>query len=205
MPIINSLKKTFNTSAPPSVRSFSPEFSFLEARKGTSMIAKIGGCVNNNERARFRAARSSFGSVTMINIIFTLTHPCNLSKHFLSHAWGETPDSPELSMFIAKIVTWLNLHPAQEAKSQRCILSASQASEIYKLRFLASTSASDPNSTGHEISYSILLAAQYGVSSKTIRDIWNRKTWINATRQLFDQEQACPIGIDNHEYFDRQV
>jgi hypothetical protein len=93
---------------------------------------------------------------------------------------------------------------AQQYKS-RCVLSASQASEIYQLNFMASTSASDPSSTGQEVSYSILLGAQYGVSSKTIRDIWNRKTWIHVTEPLFNQKQASPSRFAYHEYLDRQV
>ncbi len=76
----------------------------------------------------------------------------------------------------------------------KCILTADQAREIYRLKFLASTSVSSPDLVGQEISNSVLLAARYGVSSKTIRDIWNRKTWINATTELCNQEQFNSAG-----------
>jgi hypothetical protein len=57
-------------------------------------------------------------------------------------------------------------------KSPRCLLSIGQAREIYGLKLLASTSASVQDAQGQpeEISYCTLLAAKYGVSSKTIRD-----------------------------------
>ena len=108
------------------------------------------------------------------------------------------------TMLFLQTLSWITSCHAQEYK-QLYVLSASQASQIYQLKFMASTSALDPNTPGQEVSYSILLAAQYGVSSKTIRDIWNRKTWIHATQPLFDQEQAGSSSAAYHEYLDRQV
>jgi hypothetical protein len=92
-------------------------------------------------------------------------------------------------------------------KSQRFVLSVGQAREIYGLKFLASTSGSAPGGVGQreEITYCVLLAARYGVSSKTIRDIWNRKTWASATKHLFDQEQVSPIDRSFVECLDSQV
>ncbi len=92
-------------------------------------------------------------------------------------------------------------------KHQRYVLSASQAKEIYGLKFLASTSAAVPAALGKldQISYCILIATKYGVSSKTIRDIWNRKTWLCATQELFDQEQESPINLSCFEGMDLQV
>ena len=80
-------------------------------------------------------------------------------------------------------------------KGKRCVLSVDQAREIYKLKFLASTSASAPDAKGQfeDVSNCILLARMYGVSSKTIRDIWNRKTWANATEHLLGQGKVSPI------------
>jgi hypothetical protein len=73
------------------------------------------------------------------------------------------------------------------------------------LNFLASTSALVPNTVGQEISNSVLLAAQYGVSSKTIRDIWNRKTWTHATKQMFGREHLNQVSFANIEYLDIKV
>ena len=94
-----------------------------------------------------------------------------------------------------------------QTRSQRCVLFVSQAREIYKFKFLASTSLSTLDAQGQheEISYCTLLAAKYGVSSKTIRDIWNRKTWVSATDHLFDQKQDRPIDRSCFECLGLQV
>ena len=86
-------------------------------------------------------------------------------------------------------------------KRQRRILSARQAQDIYALKHLASTSASTSGAVGQsqEVSFCILLAAKYCVSSKTIRDIWNRKTWVFATENIVDQE------LDHRSCMDLQV
>ncbi len=70
---------------------------------------------------------------------------------------------------------------------------------------MASTSVSFPNMMGQEISNSVILAAQYGVSSKAIRDIWNRKTWTHVTKQLFDQEDLSQVSVGNIEHLDIKV
>jgi hypothetical protein len=87
------------------------------------------------------------------------------------------------------------------SKAARYVLDRNKARDIYKLKFLAYKSASPPNAVGQAISSSVLLAAQYGVSSKTIRDIWHRKIWTHDTADLFEQEQANPAG----QYLDDQV
>jgi hypothetical protein len=66
------------------------------------------------------------------------------------------------------------------------VLTVSQARDIYGLNCMASNMAATPNVLGREVSNSVLLAAHYGVSPKTIRDIWNRKSWVNTTADLFD-------------------
>ncbi len=65
------------------------------------------------------------------------------------------------------------------------VLTVSQARDIYGLNCMASNMAATPNVLGREVSNSALLAAHYGVSPKTIRDIWNRKSWVNTTADLF--------------------
>jgi hypothetical protein len=98
-----------------------------------------------------------------------------------------------------KLVKSPRQHPsnlASQVKARRCILDINQARAIYRLKFLASTSSSALDA---QVSSSALVAAQYGVSSKTIRDIWNRKTWTNATAQPILQEQASSDDRD-HAY-----
>ena len=43
------------------------------------------------------------------------------------------------------------------------------------------------------------VAAKYGVSSRTIRDIWNRKTWQYATQPLWQEEKNI-CTVCNVEY-----
>jgi hypothetical protein len=70
---------------------------------------------------------------------------------------------------------------------------------------LANKSASAPNFLGQEISNSELLAAQYGVSSKTIRDIWNRKTWVHATASLVELVNNTSSDDRNFDFLNPQV
>ncbi len=65
--------------------------------------------------------------------------------------------------------------------------------------------ASTPNLLGLEVSSSVLLAAQYGVSPKTIRDIWNRKTWAQTTADLFEIEKSQTINRSNLDYLNLKV
>ncbi len=87
----------------------------------------------------------------------------------------------------------------------RSVLTVSQARDIFGLNYLASNMASTPNLLGQEVSYSVLLAAQYGVSSKTIRDIWNRKSWAQTTADLFEREKSHTINRSNIQYLDLKV
>ena len=42
---------------------------------------------------------------------------------------------------------------------------------------------------------SVRVSAMYGVTSRTIRDIWNRQSWAYATRHLWHLETQS--GVDN--------
>jgi hypothetical protein len=41
---------------------------------------------------------------------------------------------------------------------------------------------------------SVQVSAKYGVSAKTVRDIWNRRTWIDATSFLWSIESLRSEG-----------
>ena len=66
-------------------------------------------------------------------------------------------------------------------------LTSKQASEIYfeKISILMST-----NSSGTLKGQSTHIAPKFGVSPKTVRDIWNRRTWQQATCHLWATEQS---------------
>lgn len=65
------------------------------------------------------------------------------------------------------------------------ILTAEQAVEIYTKRNLKGSSHATSSCISNEV------AEQYGVNSKTIRDIWNRATWVKATRPLWTEEEEA--------------
>ncbi len=79
------------------------------------------------------------------------------------------------------------------------ILSQHQAIKIYRLRKPKSDSGVGPRSLGN----SSVLSKLYGVSPKAIRDIWNRRTWIDQTRHLWTNDEdrhqvicrSSPSGI----------
>ena len=44
-----------------------------------------------------------------------------------------------------------------------------------------------------------LVGLQYGVSARTIRDIWNRKTWAYASQRLWTLESSVSDGAMIHK------
>eukprot|EP00292_Cryptomonas_paramecium_P019813 CAMPEP_0113697684 /NCGR_PEP_ID=MMETSP0038_2-20120614/22272_1 /TAXON_ID=2898 /ORGANISM="Cryptomonas paramecium" /LENGTH=120 /DNA_ID=CAMNT_0000620725 /DNA_START=115 /DNA_END=474 /DNA_ORIENTATION=+ /assembly_acc=CAM_ASM_000170 len=73
------------------------------------------------------------------------------------------------------------------------ILNAAQARSIYLLRSTASASPEMHSVAGK----STIVAELYRVSPKTIRDIWNRKTWTQVTRQLWTPEEATQYAREH--------
>ena len=78
-------------------------------------------------------------------------------------------------------------------KKSRIVLTKEVASEIYqhKIRLLTPTSykASIQSGKASIKGESSKVAKLYGVSSKTIRDVWNHKTWGNATSALWNSNR----------------
>jgi hypothetical protein len=75
-------------------------------------------------------------------------------------------------------------------KPWKIILTAEQAVEIYKQRVIG-TSGVGASAKATSSCRSNEVAEQYGVNSKTIRDIWNRATWVKATRPSWTQEEEA--------------
>ncbi len=89
------------------------------------------------------------------------------------------------------------MHKRMACKRQRVVLTPKLAKEIYKRKLVLLTQ------TGSEFNFNGLLALKgqsvpiahvYNVSAKTIRDIWNRKTWKFATRELWCEEEDETAG-----------
>ncbi|EKX48191.1 hypothetical protein GUITHDRAFT_136933 [Guillardia theta CCMP2712] len=70
-------------------------------------------------------------------------------------------------------------------KPWKIILTAEQAIEIYQKRPKSDSSLTTSSCRSNEV------AEQYGVNSKTIRDIWNRATWVKATREVWTAEEEA--------------
>ena len=73
-------------------------------------------------------------------------------------------------------------------RSAKRILTEKQAKEIYHI-YLAEFSFSSSFMKAKN-STSTRLASIYGVSPKTIRDIWNRRTWTSVTSLVVNEEDA---------------
>ncbi len=69
----------------------------------------------------------------------------------------------------------------------RVVLNPAQAAEIYRYKaiFLSHQDFNACSRLPKINSRSIELGKLYNVSDKTIRDIWNRRTWTFATRHLW--------------------
>jgi hypothetical protein len=79
-----------------------------------------------------------------------------------------------------------------ERKHGRVVLNKTLAAEVYahKLALTIPTSfksclqVASKKTKGE----SAKLALKYGVSAKTVRDVWNKKTWADATAHLWKEE-----------------
>ena len=76
----------------------------------------------------------------------------------------------------------------KSVRSAKRILTEKQAKEIYQF-YLADFSPSSSFMKAKN-STSTRLAGIYGVSPKTIRDIWNRRTWTSVTSLVVNEEDA---------------
>ena len=90
----------------------------------------------------------------------------------------------------------------QQSHRSRIVLTGRQAAEIFRLK---SVVEKNQRIDRRAVSRSRLVAEQYGVSPKTVRDIWNRKTWVFATMHIFLTEnctldQECGHGSSVVQY-----
>jgi hypothetical protein len=74
------------------------------------------------------------------------------------------------------------------------MLTEQQAIEIYQHKLIFLTKPEYSSASSHSCSLSLRgksspLSKFYGVSPRTIRDIWNRQTWGYATNHLWQNDQ----------------
>ncbi len=108
----------------------------------------------------------------------------------------------------------MNNQPSKSiGKIRRVLLNKESAIEIYKhkLSLIAPTSFKScvEKSEIKVKGQSSKLAQKYGVSAKTIRDIWNKRSWASATCHLWRKEGPKAISdsksfVSQH-IFDRQI
>ena len=80
------------------------------------------------------------------------------------------------------------------------VLTDAQAKDIYRI-YLAEFAR--PVVLRRKGSISSRLAVMYGVSSKTIRDIWNRRTWKSATSMLVSTEGCMSSQVATKIFLDK--
>ncbi len=85
---------------------------------------------------------------------------------------------------------------AQREKRCRIVLTPDKALEIYaqKLGLLRPRYFASCNVSRLLRGQSAVVAVKYNVSAKTIRDIWNRKTWTFATYRLWKRDFTLPTN-----------
>ena len=77
----------------------------------------------------------------------------------------------------------------KKIRAWKIMLTAQQAVQIYQ---------NLPADTLHITSKSVVVGKQFGVSAKTIRDIWKRETWVKATRGVWSR-------ADEHNYQEQEA
>ena len=86
------------------------------------------------------------------------------------------------------------------SSSKRQQLTAEEAAEIYKMRPKVESKGKRPKRGSMIRCKSI--APKFGVSAKTIRDIWRGRTWIEATRHLWTSEEKQRRAIHGEDQSD---
>ena len=95
--------------------------------------------------------------------------------------------------FLLKFITKSPSKMSVTAKKKRIVLNKETAIEIYqhKIRLMVPMSYKQCLQSWKESirGESSKLAKQYGVSPKTVRDVWNRKSWTEVTMSLWNLEK----------------
>mmetsp|Transcript_75671 Transcript_75671/g.202545 ORF Transcript_75671/g.202545 Transcript_75671/m.202545 type:complete len:217 (-) Transcript_75671:685-1335(-) len=93
----------------------------------------------------------------------------------------------------------------KQASQSRCVvrssLTAEQAVQIYTYRRCErSRFAVDADLTGN----STRVGEKFNVSPKTVRDIWNRRSWIEETKHLWEEGEAPTLRAKAHARMEKQ-
>jgi hypothetical protein len=142
-------------------------------RASIMQTACVGGAVQSgaNANTTMRAAHCELGAVLPLrdsaaHLAATLSSDETVSRCSESRSSEPCGSSDSSDSGDKKCRAW------------KIMLTAQQAAEIYKQL---------PADTVHITSKSVVVGKQFGVSAKTIRDIWKRETWVKATRPLWSE------------------
>mmetsp|Transcript_58514 Transcript_58514/g.88248 ORF Transcript_58514/g.88248 Transcript_58514/m.88248 type:complete len:334 (+) Transcript_58514:70-1071(+) len=81
--------------------------------------------------------------------------------------------------------------PFKPPRSKRQQLTSEEAAEIYAMRpELAKEPFSRRGCLVNSMAKSKLVAPHFGVTAKTVRDIWHGRTWVTATRHLWTEREV---------------
>lgn len=110
------------------------------------------------------------------------------SKNWQEEAQAHGPMGPRASSVCASSGD----EDSENKKQWTISLDAELAAYIYQIR---------PRNAGSRygsMAEAARIGAMHGVSPKTIRDIWNRKSWVKATRKLWTTEEAASFIPRRH-------
>ena len=92
-------------------------------------------------------------------------------------------------MFYWSFIIYYLFMAESNARREFVTLTTELAIEIYALKM--HLHAARPGCLSKCLKrYSFLVAEQHNVTAKKVRDIWNRKTWVFATSQLWSGESS---------------
>jgi len=148
------------------------------------------------------AALASRKSQEIENALEVLRKAADLSPEtvrVLREAIQRGPKTGELSQEDIELIA-SSRRPFKPAGSKKQQLTAEDAVEIFKRRPKIKFGGSLRRGS---MLHCKTIAPLYGVTPKTIRDVWSGRSWIEATRHLWTEEERERWGTTSHEEDDR--
>ncbi len=148
-------------------------------------------------RTRYGFRRCKYGTAKARLLVHDIAIYINIKIYFRCVLWGLCI-TRLFSLFVTQQVYQLiinglelNMPPTDSTtqKSARALLSKSEAIAIFLMKYTSDGFSS-------QTAKSVVLSAEYGVSAKTVRDIWCGRSWLGATH---DHWQAVLIEFQKSQ------
>jgi len=159
--------------------------NFPVKRKGCGDIFACDEAVSFEPAAKRLCQSEIFENLkTLSDVIVAEIQSDDSSNSESQFRWQKMSDKPSLKMKVCrkKVVTAPE-QPVDGLRACRIVLTATLAREIYKMRPTACSVLDNAVKSGTALSREI--GQRYHVSGKTVRDIWSRVTWADATQNLW--------------------